>query len=100
QFDFMCDQTLNIGPAAKAGNIKAYAVTTRERLAAFPGLPTAPGAGPPRLRDHGVVCDVRPERHAAADHRRAVEGAPACARRSGREEPLRRLGRPDRGGGA
>jgi len=47
QFDFMCDQTLNVGAAAKAGNIKAYAVTTRERLAAFPDLPTASEAGLP-----------------------------------------------------
>jgi tripartite-type tricarboxylate transporter receptor subunit TctC len=47
QFDFMCDQTLNVGPAVKAGNIKAYAVTTKERLAAFPDLPTASEAGLP-----------------------------------------------------
>jgi tripartite-type tricarboxylate transporter receptor subunit TctC len=47
QFDFMCDQTLNVGPAVKAGNIKAYAVTTKGRLAAFPDLPTASEAGLP-----------------------------------------------------
>ena len=47
QFDFMCDQTLNVGQTAKAGNIKAYAVTTRERLAAFPDWPTAAEAGLP-----------------------------------------------------
>ncbi len=47
QFDFMCDQTLNVGAPAKAGNIKAYAVTTRERLAAFPDWPTAAEAGLP-----------------------------------------------------
>lgn len=47
QFDFMCDQTLNVGQAVKAGNIKAYAVTTKERLAAFPDLPTAAEAGLP-----------------------------------------------------
>jgi tripartite-type tricarboxylate transporter receptor subunit TctC len=46
-FDFMCDQTLNVGPTAKAGNIKAYAVTTKKRLAAFPDLPTAAEAGLP-----------------------------------------------------
>jgi tripartite-type tricarboxylate transporter receptor subunit TctC len=38
---------LNVGPAVKAGNIKAYAVTTKERLAAFPDLPTASEAGLP-----------------------------------------------------
>jgi tripartite-type tricarboxylate transporter receptor subunit TctC len=46
-FDFMCDQTLNVGPTIKAGNIKGYAVTTKERLAAFPDLPTASEAGLP-----------------------------------------------------
>ena len=47
QFDFMCDQTLNVGQAVKAGNLKAYAVTTKERLDAFPDLPTATEAGLP-----------------------------------------------------
>jgi len=47
QFDFMCDQTLNVGQAVKAGNLKAYAVTTKERLDAFPDLPTAAEAGLP-----------------------------------------------------
>jgi tripartite-type tricarboxylate transporter receptor subunit TctC len=47
QFDFMCDQTLNVGQPARAGAIKAYAVTTRERLAAFPEWPTAAEAGLP-----------------------------------------------------
>ena len=47
QFDFMCDQTLNVGQAVKAGSLKAYAVTTRERLQAFPELPTASEAGLP-----------------------------------------------------
>ena len=43
----MCDQTLNVGQAVKAGSLKAYAVTTRERLQAFPELPTASEAGLP-----------------------------------------------------
>lgn len=47
QFDFMCDQTLNVGQAVKAGSLKAYAVTTKERLDAFPDLPTASEAGLP-----------------------------------------------------
>jgi len=46
-FDFMCDQTLNVGPPVKAGKIKGYAVTTKERLAAYPDLPTANEAGLP-----------------------------------------------------
>ena len=47
QFDFMCDQTLNVLSPVNAGMIKAYAVTTPERLAAAPNLPTAAEAGVP-----------------------------------------------------
>jgi tripartite-type tricarboxylate transporter receptor subunit TctC len=47
QFDFMCDQTLNVLPSVRAGLIKAFAVTTKERLAAAPELPTAGEAGLP-----------------------------------------------------
>lgn len=39
--DFMCDQTTNTTEHIKDGTIKAYAVTTRERLAVLPDLPTA-----------------------------------------------------------
>jgi tripartite-type tricarboxylate transporter receptor subunit TctC len=47
QFDYMCDQTLNVMQPLKAGMIKGYAVTTRERLAVAPELPTAAEAGLP-----------------------------------------------------
>jgi hypothetical protein len=33
QFDFMCDQTLNVVQPVKGGLIKAYAATTKKRLA-------------------------------------------------------------------
>jgi tripartite-type tricarboxylate transporter receptor subunit TctC len=45
QFDFMCDQTLNVLQPARAGMIKAFAVTTKTRLAVLPDLPTAAEAG-------------------------------------------------------
>jgi tripartite-type tricarboxylate transporter receptor subunit TctC len=45
QFDFMCDQTLNVLQPANAGLIKAYAVTTPQRLAVAPNLPTAAESG-------------------------------------------------------
>jgi len=32
QVDFMCDQTTNTTPRIKAGQVKAYAVTTKQRL--------------------------------------------------------------------
>jgi putative tricarboxylic transport membrane protein len=47
QFDFMCDQTLNVLQPVNAGMIKAYAATTKSRLAAAPNLPTAAEAGLP-----------------------------------------------------
>lgn len=47
QFDFMCDQTLNVLPPVKAGMIKAYAATTPSRLPVAPDLPTASEAGLP-----------------------------------------------------
>jgi tripartite-type tricarboxylate transporter receptor subunit TctC len=47
QFDYMCDQTLNVMQPVKAGMIKGYAVTTRERLSVAPELPTAAEAGLP-----------------------------------------------------
>jgi tripartite-type tricarboxylate transporter receptor subunit TctC len=47
QFDFMCDQTLNVFQPAKAALIKAYAATTRNRLAVLPDLPTAAESGLP-----------------------------------------------------
>ncbi len=47
QFDFMCDQTLNVLQPIRGGLIKAYAVTTKQRLAVAPELPTASEAGLP-----------------------------------------------------
>ncbi|MYZ48288.1 tripartite tricarboxylate transporter substrate binding protein BugD [Propylenella binzhouense] len=47
QVDFMCDQTTNTTGQIKAGEVKAYAVTTKERLKSLPDLPTADEAGLP-----------------------------------------------------
>jgi tripartite-type tricarboxylate transporter receptor subunit TctC len=49
QVDFMCDQTTNTTNQIKAGEIKAYATTTKERLANLPDIPTAAEAGLPGL---------------------------------------------------
>jgi tripartite-type tricarboxylate transporter receptor subunit TctC len=46
QFDFMCDQTLNVFQPVR-GLIKAYAATTKKRLAVLPDLPTAAESGLP-----------------------------------------------------
>ncbi|HKA81251.1 MAG TPA: tripartite tricarboxylate transporter substrate-binding protein [Xanthobacteraceae bacterium] len=47
QFDFMCDQTLNVLQPVKAGMIKAYATTTKTRIPAASDLPTVSEAGLP-----------------------------------------------------
>lgn len=45
QVDIMCDQTTNTTKQIHAGTIKAYAVTTAERLAVLPDIPTTKEAG-------------------------------------------------------
>jgi tripartite-type tricarboxylate transporter receptor subunit TctC len=45
QIDFMCDQTTNTTNQIKAGDIKPYAVTTRERIAVLPDVPTLAESG-------------------------------------------------------
>jgi tripartite-type tricarboxylate transporter receptor subunit TctC len=47
QVDFMCDQTTNTTGQIQAGEVKAYAVTTPERVASLPDLPTTEEAGLP-----------------------------------------------------
>ncbi|MFD1701611.1 tripartite tricarboxylate transporter substrate binding protein BugD [Methylopila henanensis] len=47
QVDVMCDQTTNTTNQIKSGKIKAYATTTKERLASLPDIPTAAEAGLP-----------------------------------------------------
>ena len=45
--DLMCDQTTNTTEQIKAGGIRAFAVTTPERLESLPDLPTAAQGGLP-----------------------------------------------------
>jgi tripartite-type tricarboxylate transporter receptor subunit TctC len=45
QVDFMCDQTTNTTGQIKARKVKAYAVTTEERVKSLPDLQTATEAG-------------------------------------------------------
>ncbi|TDD43659.1 tripartite tricarboxylate transporter substrate binding protein BugD [Nonomuraea terrae] len=49
QVDFMCDQTTNTSGQISAGEVKAYAVTTPERVKSLPDLPTTAEAGLPQL---------------------------------------------------
>jgi putative tricarboxylic transport membrane protein len=50
QVDFMCDQTTNTTGQITAGKVKAYAVTTPERVKSLPDLPTTAEAGLPQLQ--------------------------------------------------
>ncbi len=45
QVDMLCDQSTNVTKQIKAGEIKAYASTTKDRLKTFPDIPTAAEAG-------------------------------------------------------
>lgn len=45
QVDFMCDQTTNTSNQIRSGKVKAYATTTKARLASLPDVPTAGEAG-------------------------------------------------------
>jgi tripartite-type tricarboxylate transporter receptor subunit TctC len=45
QIDLVCDQTTNTTGQIRAGKVKAYAVTTQQRVAALPDLPTLDEAG-------------------------------------------------------
>lgn len=45
QLDMTCDQATNTTGQIKAKKVKAYAITTKERLADLPDLPTADEAG-------------------------------------------------------
>jgi tripartite-type tricarboxylate transporter receptor subunit TctC len=45
QVDFLCDQTTNTTGQIQAGSVKAYAVTSKQRVATLPSLPTLQEAG-------------------------------------------------------
>jgi tripartite-type tricarboxylate transporter receptor subunit TctC len=47
QIDLVCDQTTNTTGQIKSGKVKAYAVTTHDRVAALADLPTLDEAGLP-----------------------------------------------------
>jgi tripartite-type tricarboxylate transporter receptor subunit TctC len=49
QVDFMCDQTTNTVPQINGDKVKAFAVTTPERIEALPDLQTTAEAGQPDI---------------------------------------------------
>ena len=115
QVDFMCDQTTNTTGQIQGGEVKAYAVTTPERLAALPDLPTTAEAGLPDFQVgvwHGLYAPAGTPEDAIAKLTAALQTAlqdenvvarfaelgtaPGCAR-AGDARGARRLPRrPDR----
>ena len=52
QVDILCDQTTNTVPHIKAGTVKLYGVTTKQRIKALPDAPTMDEGG---LKDFEVI---------------------------------------------
>ncbi len=52
QVDLLCDQTTNTVPHIKAGTVKMYGVTTRQRIKALPDAPTLQEGG---IKDFEVI---------------------------------------------
>ena len=91
QVDFMCDQTTNTTGQIHGGEVKAYAVTSPERLANLPDLPTTAEAGLPDFQLgvwHGLYAPAgTPARGARQARRRRCKVA---RRRPDRRRALRR----------
>jgi tripartite-type tricarboxylate transporter receptor subunit TctC len=51
--DLGCDQTTNNAEQIRAGSIRGYAISTAERAAALPEVPTTAEAGLPEMRMSG-----------------------------------------------
>lgn len=52
QVDLLCDQTTNTVPQIKAGTVKLYGVTTKQRIKALPDAPTLDEGG---MKDFEVI---------------------------------------------
>jgi tripartite-type tricarboxylate transporter receptor subunit TctC len=84
RIDLMCDQTTNTVEHIRAGNIRVLAVTTPERLAVLPDVPTTAELGMPQLQVtiwHGLYA---PRNTPAA----IIERASAALRAALRDEKV------------
>lgn len=78
QVDFMCDQTTNTAGQIRSGAIKAYAVTTPERVEALPDLPTTAEAGLPEVQVavwHGLYVPAKTSDEVVAKLTEALQAA-------------------------
>ena len=90
QVDFMCDQTTNTTGQILGGEVKAYAVTSPERLANLPDLPTTAEAGLPDFQLgiwHGLYAPAGTPPEVLGQAQRGAEGR---GRRPDRRRALRR----------
>jgi tripartite-type tricarboxylate transporter receptor subunit TctC len=58
--DLTCDQTTNALPFVQDGRVRAFAVTTGERLPVLPAVPTAAEAGCPTCGSPSGTASTRP----------------------------------------
>ena len=79
----------------KGGNVRALAVTSKERSPLLPDVPTVEEAGVPGYVYYTWFGLVGAEEDAAADHRQAQRRSEKSRRRAGGEGPHRRRGRRD-----
>jgi tripartite-type tricarboxylate transporter receptor subunit TctC len=78
QVHFMCDQTTNTTTQIKAGSIKAYAITSPERIDALPDVPTTTEAGLPDVQVrvwHGLYVPADTPEEVVATLSQALQGA-------------------------
>ncbi len=90
QVDIMCDQTTNTTEQIKGGTIKAYAVTTPERLKVLPDLPTAIEGGLPDFKCRSGTASTRRRARPRRVNERLAAVAAEGAGRSERRRALRR----------
>ncbi len=83
QIQIMLDQSSNSLPQVRNKQIKAFAVTSKTRLAVAPDIPTVDEVGLPGFYISGVARAVGAEGHAEADYRQTCHGRARRARRSG-----------------
>jgi tripartite-type tricarboxylate transporter receptor subunit TctC len=78
EVDLMCDQTTNTTGQIQAGKVKAYAVTTAERVEALPDLPTTEEAGLAELQVgvwHGLYVPAEAPDEVVAELTTALQSA-------------------------
>jgi tripartite-type tricarboxylate transporter receptor subunit TctC len=78
QVHFMCDQTTNTTTQIKAGTIKAYAITSPERIEALPDVPTTTEGGLPDVQVrvwHGLYVPGDTPDEVVATLSQALQGA-------------------------